>query len=264
MSESRTVRLVGKGPAEHGLETWEEISPNDLIEGRPVQRGHLYYKDAERGLEVGVWDCTPMTTKLEPYSVNEFMHVLEGAVTIVYEDGSEDTISAGESFIIPKGTLCSWKQTDYIRKFFVIFDDPSGAAAEDPSALRVIKPDPAGPADGMGPYDPGDPADYMTDIPEMTAHAYFTDPTGQMVAGVWEAGPFERHTGPINRCELMIPVEGSMTLKGDGEELHFKTGEAAFVPIGAPYGWKSTETVRKIYCAFLPKQAATGEVEAAE
>jgi uncharacterized cupin superfamily protein len=62
----------------------------------------------------------------------------------------------------------------------------------------------------------------------------------------------------------MIPVKGAMTLKGDGEAFEFKTGEAAFVPLGAPYGWKSTETVRKIYCAFLPREAAAGAVEAAE
>lgn len=264
MTDPRTVRMEPHGPEGTGLETWEQISPDDLIEGTPVQRGHLYYTDADRGLEIGVWDCTPMTTKFEPYPVSEFMYVLEGSVTMVYEDGSEDTISAGESFIIPKGMPCSWKQTEYIRKFFVIFDDPSGAVADNPQALRVIKPIPTGPAEGMAPYDAGDPADYMSDIPEMTAHAYFTDPTGQMIAGVWEAGPFERHTGPINRCELMIPVEGSMTLKGDGEEIEFKTGEAAFVPIGAPYGWKSTGKVRKIFCAFIPKAAAADSVEAAE
>lgn len=264
MTNPRTMHMEPMGPADTGMDVWEQINPEELVSGEPVQRGHLYYSDKETGLEVGVWDCTPMTTRLEPYSVNEFMHVLEGSVTIVYADGSEDTIKAGESFIIPKGLACSWKQSEYIRKFFVIFDDPSGALADDPQSLRVIRPLADGPEDGMAPYDPGNPADYMTDLPEMTAHTYFTDPTGQMVVGVWEAGPFERPTAPINRCELMLITKGSMTLKGDGEEFDFKTGEVAFVPVGAPYGWRSTETVRKIYCAFLRKEAAANAVEAAE
>lgn len=263
MTQPKTVLMEPKGPADTGLETWDPIPADELVSGEPVQRGHMYYEDKETGLQVGVWDCTAMTTKHGPYPVSEFMYVLEGSVTMVHDDGEEVTINAGESFIIPKGTPCTWKQPGYIRKFFVIFDDPSGAAADNPDALRVIKPNENGPEGGMAPYDAGDAADYMTDLPNMTAHAYFTDPTGQMVAGVWESGPFERHTGPINRCELMIPVEGSMTLKGDGEEFHFETGQAAFVPVGAPYGWKSTEKVRKIYCAFVQKEAA-GAVEAAE
>lgn len=264
MTNPRTVRMEPMGPADTGLVEWEQIDEKYLETASPVQRGHTYYKDKDTGLEVGVWDCTPMTTKMGPYDVNEFMYVLEGSVTIVHEDGTEDTIKAGESFIIPKGTPCSWKQTENIRKFFVIFDDPSGELAKDASALRVIRPEPAGPSGGMAPFDPGDPAAYMSDIPPMSVHAYFSDPTGQMVAGVWEAGPFERHTAPINRCELMFLLEGSVVLKGDGEEFSFTAGDTLFVPIGAPYGWKSTETVRKIFCAFTPKEAVASSVEAAE
>lgn len=261
MDNPRTLRMESNGPAATGLEEWEEI-PADVLESpSPVQRGHSYYKDENTGLEVGVWDCTPMTSKMEPYSVNEFMYVLEGSVTIEHEDGSADTIRAGESFIIPKGTPCRWKQTEYIRKFFVIFDDPSGVLAEDPQALKVIKPDPEGKLDT---YDAGDPADYMSDVPAMWANIWFADPTGQMVAGVWEAEPFERHTAPINRCELMVLTEGSVTLKGDGEEQHFKAGDTLFVPLGAPYGWKSGEKVRKVFCAFTPKARAAKAADAAE
>ncbi len=52
-----------------------------------------------------------------------------------------------------------------------------------------------------------------------------------------------------------------MTLRGDCEEMVFKTGEVAFVPKGAPYGWRSTETVRKIFCSFLEKEAAAASFQ---
>jgi uncharacterized cupin superfamily protein len=260
MTDPKIMRLETDGPDGAGLEEWEPISPDTLVSGTPVQRGHMYFDDKKTGLSAGVWDCTPMTTKMEPYNVNEFMHVLEGSVTIVHENGAPETIRAGESFVIPKGTPCQWKQSEYIRKFFVIFDDPSGAEAPDPAARRVIRPDPQG---ALKEAAPGDPAAFVGPVPDIADHTWYEDPTGQFVVGAWEAGPtMERPVGPINRCELMLPVKGSMTLIGDGEETTFAPGQVAFVPKGAPYGWRSTEPVRKIYCAFYQKAAA--EAAAAE
>jgi uncharacterized cupin superfamily protein len=247
------------GPADSGLEVWEEINPDELQSGTPVQRGHLYFNDEETGLMAGVWDCTPMTLKPGPYPVSEFMHVLEGSVTIVHEDGTEETMRAGDNFIIPKGTPCTWKQTEYIRKFFVIFDDASVAASNDPAQLRVIRPQPQGPDGGLTPAEAGDPAAFVGAVPDISEHTYFTDPSGQLIVGLWEASAMERPVGPINRCELMLPVEGEMTLLGDGEEFHFKTGDAVYVPVGAPYGWRSSGKVRKIYCIFMKKAAEAAE-----
>ena len=265
MTNPRTVHMEPMGPADTGMEVWEQINPEGLVSGEPVQRGHLYYSDKETGLEVGVWDCTPMTTRLEPYSVNEFMHVLEGSVTIVYADGSEDTIKAGESFIIPKGLACSWKQSEYIRKFFVIFDDPSGALADDPQSLRVIRPL-AGWAGRWHGAVRSRQSGRLHDRPAGDDGAYLFHRPDRPDGG-WRLGGGARSNAPpprstaANSCSLS---KGSMTLKGDGEEFDFKTGEVAFVPVGAPYGWRSTETVRKIYCAFLRKEAAANAVEAAE
>ncbi len=261
MSDPRITRFEPMGPEGSDLEVWDEISQDDLISGTPVQRGHLYYHDEETSLMAGVWDCTPMTAKFGPYPDNEFMHVLEGSITIVHGDGSELTVNAGENFVIPKGTPCTWKQTEYVRKFFVIFTDPSGATAENPEALKAFKIEPD---EDLPSADAGAPEDFVGAVPDVSAHNWYEDPTGQFISGVWESTAFERPVAPIGRCELMLPVKGSMTLLGDGEETTFKTGEAAFVPVGAPYGWRSSETVRKLYCIFVKKEAAAGAVEAAE
>ena len=73
------------------------------------------------------------------YPVNEFMTVLDGEVVIVEEDRTV-SIKAGESFIIPKGLRCRWTQPGHVKKFFVIFDDPSGLVNAGP--LQTIKIDP--------------------------------------------------------------------------------------------------------------------------
>src|SRR5215471_21233578 len=151
MATGKIVRFEAQGPAGTGLSVWPEIPAESLTAGEPVQRGHYYLEDKQHGLSAGVWDCTAVTTVMEPYSVNEFMIVLEGAVTIIDQKARETTIKAGESFIIPKGLPCIWKQTGYMRKFFVIFDDASGLAAKDPAVLRVLRLDPR-PA--LSPCDP--------------------------------------------------------------------------------------------------------------
>jgi len=253
MTEPRIMRMEPNGPAGVGMTEWDTIPPEALTAGTPVQRGFVYHDDAKNGLTAGVWDCTPMTAKPGPYEVNEFMVVLEGAVTIVDQHGGEETIRAGEAFVIPKGMPSTWRQPEYIRKFYVIFDDASGLAPEDPSALRVIRPRPD---DGLAEIEVDTSIGFVGDAPTQHAQCYFTDMTGQMTVGQWQSTPFERAPGPFPRHELMHLLEGSVTLTdGDGVEHHFSAGDTLFVPRGAVCGWKSSETVRKFYCIFIEKQA---------
>ena len=106
MATGKIIRFEPQGQAGTGLVRWPDIPPATLTAGKPVQRGHVYFEDKASGLSTGVWDCTAMTGKLEPYSVNEFMIVLEGAVTIVDARDRAVTIKAGESFLIPKSLPC--------------------------------------------------------------------------------------------------------------------------------------------------------------
>lgn len=257
MSTQGIVRFQPNGPA--GLGRLEDMPSEMLVTPTPVQRGHSYLEVAELGLSAGVWDCTPVTTKPGPYPVHEFMLVLEGAVTIVETGGRETTVRAGESFILPKGLECAWKQTEYMRKFYVIFDDPSGAAPADPSALSVISVDPRAAMEPMA----VDPAPIVGPVPKQHVRSWFADPTGQWTVGTWDAEPFERKVLPFPRYELMHLLEGSVTLvDGRGHGQTFRAGDTFLVPMGEPCAWKSTEYVRKIYCIFKPSEAAAAALRA--
>jgi uncharacterized cupin superfamily protein len=256
----KIVRFEPHGPAGQGLKRLEDIPAEVLASGTPVQRGHSYLEVPELGLSAGVWDCTPMTTRLAPYPVNEFMIVLEGAVTIVDAKGGETTVKAGESFILPKGLPCAWKQTGYMRKFYVIFDDASGLVPADPAALAVIRPDPAA---ALAPMTV-DPAPIVGKLPKQHVRGWFEDLTGQWTVGVWDATPYERKVSPFPRHELMHLLEGSVTLTdGQGGAQTFTAGDTFFVPMGAPCGWKNAEYVRKIYCIFQPRVAMGAAAAAA-
>lgn len=259
MTVPQIARFEPRGPAGTGMPRLEDIPADLLIAGKPVQHGHSYLDVPEIGLSAGVWDCTAMTTRTAPYPVTEFMLVLEGEVTIVEPNGRETTVSAGQSFILPKGLDCSWKQPGYMRKFYVIFDDASGVAAADPAKLAVILPDPKA---ALAPLEV-DATPILGPVPTQHVRGWHADPTGQWTVGIWDATPYARKVMPSNRYELMHLIEGSVTLDdGQGNAQTFRAGDTFLVPIGAPNGWKSTEYVRKIYCSFQPKAAAAAALRA--
>ena len=157
MSNPKFIRFEPHGPADTGLVEWEQIEASELETASPVQRGHIYHQDKASGYMAGVWDCTPMTAKFGPYPVHEFMFLLEGSVTMVLKDGTEVTVNAGEAFVIPKGLPCQWKQPGYVRKFFMIFENPGAQAADDVASQGIILPQPSGPPRPVWPTPPTRP-----------------------------------------------------------------------------------------------------------
>ncbi len=68
---------------------------------------------------------SPPTDYYTP-NYTEFMYILEGSVTLEDKDGREDTFKAGDAVIVPRGVPVKWKQSQYIKKYWVIYDvDPS-------------------------------------------------------------------------------------------------------------------------------------------
>ncbi len=229
--------------------------------GTPQQSGFGYLDEKSTGMSAGVWACTAFTGKMDAYSVHEFMTLLEGSVTILHKDGSEVTVNAGESFFIPKGTVCQWKQPGNVRKYYVIWDDKSGATAKDAGKLRAVKVDTSLP---LSACDGPDPKLVVKGTPKWGENLLFADPTGQWTVGLWSTTAYERKVIPFPRHELMHILEGSVTIHdGQGREETFKAGDTLFVPKGALMGWKCSVDVKKIYCIFLEK-AQAAKSEAAE
>jgi uncharacterized cupin superfamily protein len=239
-------RLMPEGPGV--LEDWGPMPSKDLIAGTGQQWGHLWLDDAASGLMVGVWACSPMTGRMEPWSTNEIMILVEGSVVIDHADGSELAVAAGEAFFIPKGTICSWRQSGNLKKFFVIHNDSSGLAPTDASALRACKIDPAEPfAPAQGPR----PELLIGEAPICRDAVAFTDLTGQLSAGVWSATAYRRRAVASPHHEVMHILEGEATLDdGAGRRETFGAGETCFVPKGATVGWSSAGPVRKIFATF--------------
>ncbi|WP_395689103.1 cupin domain-containing protein, partial [Aestuariivirga sp.] len=229
------------------LQPWEDFPEGEIVSGTRKHSGHVLFEDKARGLSAGVWEQGANESRWVDYPVNEFMTVLEGEVVIIEEDRSV-SIKAGESFIIPKGLRCRWTQPGHVRKFFVIFDDPSGARNTGP--LRTIKIDPQVP---LSPSAPPAAAMLLSPVPEQHSHDYFTDATGQLQIGVWSTTGYRRKLIDFPRHELMCLLEGSVTFEDDnGHSRRFSAGSTFFVPQGTPNSWTSEGYLKKIFVIFAP------------
>ncbi|MER9177551.1 cupin domain-containing protein [Mesorhizobium sp. M0955] len=126
MSEAtRVIRLTPDGDPAHGMTPWEAISHDRVVVGEPKDRRHRFYiGDRLRPgqVRVGLWEATAYTEKIKNYPKDEFMHVIEGSVTIVEEDGREKTFVKGDSFFMPSGFTGLWKQEETMKKYFMVFD----------------------------------------------------------------------------------------------------------------------------------------------
>lgn len=248
MADQTVIRFDRDGDPVSGLQTWDPIEAENIASGNPVQRGHVYFSTAGERLTAGVWDCTPYEEVRGPYSVDEFMILLEGSLDIEHEDGSVQTFRAGDGFYIPKGTLMTWKQSEYLRKFWVIHDNPDAPPAAPGLRARRMDPDaPIAPMTGL------DPAPFESEVPQMGLNNLYQDPTGKFVVGVWECSPMKRIATTIERSELMHILEGSGSItNADGVVFEFSAGDTFLVPIGMGYQWENREYVKKLFCSYTP------------
>lgn len=251
MSHPKVIRFDRQAGA--ALPAWPDIPAAQLESGTPRQSGITYFERPEIGLSAGIWECTAFIGKMEPYPVDEFMLVLEGEVTIAEPGGKQTTIRAGESFVLPRGLKCQWRQTGKMRKFFVIYEAPAGAPTAPAAGPQVIKPD-----HRLVPQEssPSPAAETLIGpVPSQRSHSYYTDPSGQFTVGIWDTSYYHRKVVPFPRYELMCFLDGAVSMTdAAGSSETFNAGDSVFVPLGAPADFKVIGAyLRKIYVIFMPQ-----------
>lgn len=106
------LRVEADGPAGQGL----------TGEGRT--RSHRYFAGGQKS-SVGVWETAQHTgADFHTTKYAELMVFLTGSGSLLTPDSGEQAFTAGDVVLVPRGTAYKWK-SDRVRKFWVIFDNPS-------------------------------------------------------------------------------------------------------------------------------------------
>ncbi len=248
MPDQTVIKFNRNGDPETGLQPWDPIPAEFIASGTPTQLGYPFFTTSNGIITAGVWDSTPYEEVKGPYGVDEFMILLEGSLIIENEDGSEQTFKAGDGFVIPKGAIVAWKQSEYLRKYMVIHDN----ADSDPVApgLKARQVDPAVELSQVTQHDP---ALYESEVPQMGLLLHYQDPSGKFQVGVWDCSPMKRVATTIERSELMHIIEGSGSItNADGVVFKFQAGDTFLVPAGMGYQWQNDEYVKKLFCSYTP------------
>jgi uncharacterized cupin superfamily protein len=85
-------------------------------------------------------------------------------------------------------------------------------------------------------------------VPQCRSDNVFTEDGAQYLAGTWDSTPYHRIVRAHRMNEFMHLLAGSVRFAApDGSVLSVGTGDALFVPQGAPIGWESSDRVAKFY-----------------
>jgi uncharacterized cupin superfamily protein len=103
----------------------EDLAPGSAV---PVAASHDYHTSSCGQFSAGLWTCTAHETVVGSYPVHEFIHLLEGSIILTVDD-QEHVFEAGDSFFIPQGLECSWRQPAALKKCYIVYT-PTAAAPD--------------------------------------------------------------------------------------------------------------------------------------
>ena len=244
MSENRIIKL-NANPEGFG-QTTDDLDP-DMFEQVPrAQHDHGFYADDSLGLYVGVWDTTDMVEKAGPYANDEFMFLIEGEAGIKNCRTEElEKVSAPDSFLIPRGYDCQWQQRGYLKKYYLMSENPSEPAPERPGLEGILVP---GPNDPMQPLDNEGLFPMNGNAQRQRQHVSYQNHSGKFSCGSWQCSAFRSETGPMP-CHLFACVQnGELTLTEEsGERTVFSEGEVMFVPQDVVCNIEAGEETRLVF-----------------
>ena len=99
----------------------EAVASERLVAGTPMQTIANAYSDAGNAFHCGIWEGEVGAWRVN-YSEHEFCHLLAGCVRLRGDDGSDATLRAGDSFVIPAGFQGVWEVLEPARKLYAVYE----------------------------------------------------------------------------------------------------------------------------------------------
>jgi len=225
MTNNKIIKLI-QNPGGFG-DVVDELEESMFKSPLPKQHTHSYYENEELGLYIGVWDTTDMIETAAPYSCDEFMSIIEGAVEIKNnKTGMIETIMAGESFVIPQAYDCQWHQHGYLRKYYVIFEPQD--AAEKPVTENVVY------------FKEQNNVPWQETSDGHRKKVLYQNHNKTFTSGIWQSDGFSTNAISFPYNEFISIKQGCLTCTDEqGVEHKISAGEALFIPEGAVCSWQA-------------------------
>ncbi|MEH7829686.1 cupin domain-containing protein [Gemmobacter denitrificans] len=108
-------RLPAPGPEPllTDLEGWIKV------EGTPMMKTWVQHTSLDGSVISGTWEASPGTWHAS-YKFYEFVHLIEGQITITPDGGDPVTLRPGDGFVVEPGFKGTWKIEAPVRKHFCI------------------------------------------------------------------------------------------------------------------------------------------------
>ena len=106
-----------RDPADH--EQWTTPAER-CVRGQPEQQSWNLFTSADGKCFAGTWEAGPGCWRVA-YTENEYCEILSGRSVLRSRDGHEETLAAGDRFVIPAGFEGEWDVLETTRKVYVIY-----------------------------------------------------------------------------------------------------------------------------------------------
>ena len=103
----------GPDPMTTDLDGWTKV------EGNPTMKTWVQHTSADGSVISGTWEATPGTWHAT-YKFYEFVHLIDGQITITPDGGTPVTLHPGDGFVVDAGFAGTWKIEQPVRKHFCI------------------------------------------------------------------------------------------------------------------------------------------------
>ena len=116
-----TVHPVKMSKAQIAGEIFEDHEPVVIDHGNHTTHDVEVFRTESGLFDAGMYRSGKVRFNItEPYGVHEYMHFLEGGVTLTSSDGTVTEIEAGDSVVIPADWTGVWETEGYM-KIYVIY-----------------------------------------------------------------------------------------------------------------------------------------------
>jgi uncharacterized cupin superfamily protein len=123
------VHPVRVSQAQVAGKIFEDYTPVVKTEGGNTTHDVEVFLSKDRQFDAGMYRSGKVRAEITaPYGVNEYMHFLEGGVTLTSSDGTVTEVRAGDSVVIPADWTGIWDTEGYT-KIYVIYS-PEGPIEE--------------------------------------------------------------------------------------------------------------------------------------